>query len=110
MKRLQYLVKWKGYPESDNSWEPADQVHAPILVKHYQSAARHQSAIKLMSYQPAGRKQSATKAKEIKGTRPTLQNYIECPTIFPASLSNTSLKTFLSNSSLPSNVPSTTLI
>src|SRR5579863_10670853 len=28
-KQLQYLLKWKGYPESDNTWEPADQVHAP---------------------------------------------------------------------------------
>ena len=37
-KRLQYLIKWKGYPESDNTWEPADQVHAPELIKHYQSA------------------------------------------------------------------------
>src|SRR6266404_2615087 len=36
-KRLQYLIKWKGYPESDNTWEPADQVHAPELIKHYQS-------------------------------------------------------------------------
>jgi Chromo (CHRromatin Organisation MOdifier) domain len=26
-KQLQYLIKWKGYPESDNTWEPADQVH-----------------------------------------------------------------------------------
>ena len=25
-KTLQYLIKWKGYPESDNSWEPADAV------------------------------------------------------------------------------------
>ncbi len=31
-KNLQYLIKWKGYPESDNSWEPADQIHAPDLV------------------------------------------------------------------------------
>jgi hypothetical protein len=32
---LQYFVKWKGYPESDNTWEPADQVHAPELLKGY---------------------------------------------------------------------------
>src|SRR6266545_7289786 len=32
---LQYLIKWKGYPESDNTWEPAHQVHAPDLVKTY---------------------------------------------------------------------------
>src|SRR6266481_2204264 len=43
-KHLQYLIKWKGYPESDNSWEPADQVHAPDLVKCYHSAAKDQSA------------------------------------------------------------------
>src|SRR5579863_4346505 len=39
-KQLQYLLKWKGYPESDNTWEPADQVHAPDLIKAYHR--RHQ--------------------------------------------------------------------
>src|SRR5579863_9554700 len=39
-KQLQYLLKWKGYPESDNTWEPADQVHAPDLIKAYYQ--RHQ--------------------------------------------------------------------
>src|SRR5579863_7024592 len=34
-KQLQYLLKWKGYLESDNTWEPADQVHTPDLVKAY---------------------------------------------------------------------------
>src|SRR5229473_1175656 len=34
-RTLQYLIKWKGYPEADNTWEPADQVHAPQLVKTY---------------------------------------------------------------------------
>ena len=34
-RRLQYFIKWKGYPESDNTWEPADQVHAPDLLKAY---------------------------------------------------------------------------
>ena len=32
---LQYLIKWWGYPESDNTWEPADQVYAPYLLWEY---------------------------------------------------------------------------
>ena len=32
---LQYLVHWKGYPDADDSWEPAEQVHAPVLVARY---------------------------------------------------------------------------
>src|SRR5579863_5686676 len=39
-KQLQYLLKWKGYPESDNTWEPADQVHALDLVKAYHQRHR----------------------------------------------------------------------
>ncbi len=118
-KCLQYLIKWKGYPESDNSWEPADQVHAPDLIKHYRSTAKNQSAIKTAAkdqsaiktpYQSMEEKQSAAKEKELKGTWSTLQKCIEYPTISPTSLSNASLKTFLSNSSLPSNDPCTTLI
>ncbi len=34
-RTLQYLVKWIGYPEADNTWEPADQIHAPQLIKAY---------------------------------------------------------------------------
>src|SRR5229473_889303 len=32
---LQYFVKWKGYPESNNTWEPAQNIHAPDLLKKY---------------------------------------------------------------------------
>jgi hypothetical protein len=34
-KQLQYLIKWKGYPESDNTWEPAANLQAPQLLKEY---------------------------------------------------------------------------
>src|SRR5260370_27043984 len=34
-RTLQYLVKWIGDPEADNTWEPADQVHTPQLVNAY---------------------------------------------------------------------------
>jgi hypothetical protein len=50
-KKLQYLLKWKGYPESDNTWEPATQVHAPQLVKQYH-ARRPATAIKTLLSQP----------------------------------------------------------
>ena len=32
---LQYLVKWKGYPSADNSWEPHQDVFAPQLIREY---------------------------------------------------------------------------
>jgi len=34
-QKLQYLIKWKGYPESDNTWEPVDHVQAPQALKKY---------------------------------------------------------------------------
>ena len=34
-RMLQYLIKWKGSPESNNTWEPADLVLAPDLLKQY---------------------------------------------------------------------------
>jgi len=33
--KLQYLIKWKGYPESDNTWEPIDNVQALLLIRKY---------------------------------------------------------------------------
>jgi hypothetical protein len=32
---LKYLIKWKGYPKSDNMWEKAQDIHTPELVKAY---------------------------------------------------------------------------
>src|SRR5712675_780009 len=34
-RQLQYLIKWKGYPSSDNMWEPEENVHAEDLVREY---------------------------------------------------------------------------
>ena len=34
-KPLQYLIQWKGYSVTDNTWEPADQVFADTFVKAY---------------------------------------------------------------------------
>jgi len=34
-RQLQYLIKWKGYPSSDNTWEAVDDVHADDLTREY---------------------------------------------------------------------------
>ena len=34
-KKCQYLIKWKGYTEVHNSWEPEENVNAPELVKEF---------------------------------------------------------------------------
>ena len=37
-KKLQYLVRWKGYPSSKNSWVDKDNLHVPELLAEYSKA------------------------------------------------------------------------
>lgn len=34
-RRLYYLIKWKGFPDSENSWEPLSNIPARGLVKEF---------------------------------------------------------------------------
>ena len=34
-KKLQYLVHWKGYPSSDDSWVDTKDLHASDLVREF---------------------------------------------------------------------------
>ena len=36
-KKLEYLIKWKGYPSSENSWINESDLHAPELLAEYHS-------------------------------------------------------------------------
>ncbi|XP_061451490.1 uncharacterized protein LOC133369836 [Rhineura floridana] len=36
--RLQYLIHWKGYDQSEHSWETAEDVHTPDLVRDFHEA------------------------------------------------------------------------
>ena len=42
-RQFQYLVKWKGYGDGDNTWEPADNcAHAPEIIENFHR--RHPNA------------------------------------------------------------------
>jgi hypothetical protein len=46
--KLQYLIKWKGYPQEESTWEPVDNLqNAEDLVKDFHK--RHPSAPKKIS-------------------------------------------------------------
>jgi hypothetical protein len=47
-KKKQYLIKWKGYSEAHNSWEPEENVNAPDLVKGYH--AQHKAKARKIVY------------------------------------------------------------
>ncbi len=56
-KGIQYLIKWKGYPSSKNSWLPASQMHhAKALVQQFHSqnprALKPSNLRLLMAQQP----------------------------------------------------------
>src|SRR5487761_1316438 len=45
-RKTQYLVKWKGYLDAHNSWEPKEHLHASEILSTYHK--RHQAAIRTM--------------------------------------------------------------
>src|SRR6266702_6468627 len=40
---IHFLVKWKGYPTSDNSWEPRENLHADRLIAKYNKKKQEQA-------------------------------------------------------------------
>ena len=38
--KVEYLLKWKGYPSSDNTWESEDNLDCQELVQDYEERRR----------------------------------------------------------------------
>ena len=64
--RKEYLLKLEGYPDSDNTWEPADECGCHALIKAYEIKAmeKKEDEIKAME-----KKEDAMKRKKDDGAR-----------------------------------------
>ena len=95
---LQYLVKWKGYPEADNSWEPAEQVFAPELIRQYhlthpledkRSRSSRRVAIRLLSQWPPSPLSQSSPFPLKSSTPPRSPSHPPQPTTLSARSSDT---------------------
>ena len=39
--KIQYLIKWKGYPLSESSWEPEENLNCPELLKEFKNSHKY---------------------------------------------------------------------
>ena len=37
---VEYLIKWEGYPDSENTWEPQASLDCPDIIKAYEDAQK----------------------------------------------------------------------
>ena len=39
--KISYLIKWKGYDDKDNTWEPIDNIYCKDLIEEFEKTYHH---------------------------------------------------------------------
>ena len=62
----QYLIRWKGYSSAHDSWEPWENIYAPLLMVEFEKKRSAQDKESAQEEQGVQKKSSKTKGKAIR--------------------------------------------